>query len=82
MSRSETLSDDIRIYVNGLWLERGLTKNTIESYQIDLLKFECWLSAKGVKRLIDAKGLTYRIILDISWKVADLLDLVRVSYLA
>ena len=55
MSRSENLSDDIRKYANGLWLERGLTKNTIESYQIDLLKFECWLSTKGVKRLIDAQ---------------------------
>ena len=55
MSRSEKLNDDIRIYVNGLWLERGLSKNTIESYKIDLLKFECWLNAKGVKRLIGAQ---------------------------
>ena len=55
MSRSEKLNDDIRIYVNGLWLERGLSKNTIESYKIDLLKFEYWLSAKGVKSLIGAQ---------------------------
>ena len=55
MSHSEKLNDDIRVYVNGLWLERGLSKNTIESYKIDLLKFECWLSAKGVKRLVDAQ---------------------------
>ena len=55
MSRSENLSDDIRKYVHGLWLERGLTKNSIESYQIDLRKFESWLSAKGAKRLIDAQ---------------------------
>ena len=55
MSRSEKLNDDIKTYVNGLWLERGLSKNTIESYKIDLLKFECWLSGKGVKRLIDAQ---------------------------
>ena len=52
------------------------------NYQIDLLKFECWLSAKGVKRLIDAQRSHIQDYIGYQLENGDLPDLVRVSYLA
>ncbi len=41
-------------FSDGLWLNDGLAKNTLESYRRDLAQFALWLSDAGGKRLLDA----------------------------
>lgn len=39
-------------YLDSLWLEKGLSRNTLNSYRSDLIAFTAWLDKRG-KRLID-----------------------------
>ena len=43
MSESEVSSHYLQPFLDSLWLESGLSKNTIAAYQRDLLSFATWL---------------------------------------
>ncbi|WP_156905128.1 site-specific tyrosine recombinase XerD [Neptunomonas japonica] len=55
-------SDDVKLirqFIDAMWLEEGLSKNTQSSYQRDLSIFACWLNdLKG--RLVGADALIVR----------------------
>ena len=38
----------IEPFLDALWLERGLSDNTVSSYRSDLEKFSLWLDEQGV----------------------------------
>ncbi len=42
----------IKEFIQGLWMERGLSDNTQSSYRRDLNQFACWLNQQG-KSLMD-----------------------------
>ncbi len=42
----------IDVFLDALWMERGLSKNTLSSYRIDLVYFANWLDGK-TKNLLD-----------------------------
>jgi integrase/recombinase XerD len=52
MSGNEALLDE---FCDALWLEDGLSRNTIESYRCDLRLFSGWLSAERGRSLIQAQ---------------------------
>ena len=41
-------------FCDALWLEDGLSKNTLEAYKRDLLLFAAWLNEQRSKNLYDA----------------------------
>ena len=43
----EYRSEKIEAYLESLWLEKGLSQNTIEAYRRDLVKTEKWLSGNS-----------------------------------
>jgi integrase/recombinase XerD len=43
----EPLAAQIDIFIDALWLERGLSRNTLASYRSDLALFAHWLEARG-----------------------------------
>ncbi len=47
-------SQQLDAFIDHLWLEDGLSKNTLESYRIDLIQFSNWLTTEKTA-LIDAK---------------------------
>ena len=36
-------------FCNSIWIERGLSSHTIESYKRDLLQYDLWLNEKSKK---------------------------------
>ena len=42
-------------FCNSIWIERGLSNHTIESYKRDLLQYDLWLNEKS-KKIIDASS--------------------------
>ena len=38
---------DIESYIDAMWMERGLSRNTLDSYRSDLLQFAQWLEPEG-----------------------------------
>ena len=62
-------SDDVKLirqFIDAIWLEEGLSKNTQSSYQRDLSIFACWLNdieerLVGADALIVRKYLLYRV---------------------
>ena len=42
-------------FCNSIWIERGLSNHTIESYKRDLLQYDLWLNEKSIK-IIDASS--------------------------
>ena len=42
-------------FCNSIWIERGLSSHTIESYKRDLLQYDSWLNEKS-KKIIDASS--------------------------
>ncbi|WP_372738708.1 site-specific tyrosine recombinase XerD [Neptunomonas sp.] len=61
-TRREPQSDDaelIRLFVDAIWLEEGLSKNTQASYRRDLSIFACWLNDQGLC-LVDVDTLRVR----------------------
>ena len=52
MAANEDLLDE---FCDALWLEDGLSRNTIESYRRDLRLFSAWLSADRSKVLLQAQ---------------------------
>ncbi|MES2636005.1 MAG: site-specific tyrosine recombinase XerD [Pseudomonadota bacterium] len=66
MIDSATDKDDNKIEINGasqidtfidhLWLEDGLSKNTLESYRTDLSQFNAWLNKRQIQLLIVSQG--------------------------
>ncbi len=39
----------IDVFLDGLWMERGLSENTLQAYRSDLRKFSAWQSARGTE---------------------------------
>lgn len=61
-TRCEPQAEDaklIRLFVDAIWLEEGLSKNTQMSYQRDLSIFACWLNEQGYL-LVDVDTLIVR----------------------
>jgi integrase/recombinase XerD len=52
MATNEGLLDE---FCDALWLEDGLSRNTLESYRCDLRLFSAWLSADRGKTLLQAQ---------------------------
>ena len=44
----------VKSFLNSLWLEKGLSQNTISAYRLDIQAFEHWLERKG-KKIDEAK---------------------------
>lgn len=44
-------SDLIQTYLDAVWMEKGLSNNTLESYQRDLAQLAQWLSSRGLNFL-------------------------------
>jgi integrase/recombinase XerD len=42
-------------FLDSLWLEDGLSRNTLDSYRRDLRQFAAWLQARGHRGLLDAQ---------------------------
>ena len=51
MSASQDLLDG---FIDHLWLEDGLSKNTLVSYRLDLTQFAAWLQQASAKTLLEA----------------------------
>ena len=49
----EYQSEKIEAYLESLWLEKGLSQNTIEAYRRDLAKTENWLRCERATRTLD-----------------------------
>ena len=41
-------SETIDLFLDSLWMERGLSKNTLDAYRSDLYKFLIWLENKNI----------------------------------
>ncbi|GIS20234.1 MAG: hypothetical protein CM15mP120_21500 [Pseudomonadota bacterium] len=56
-NREASLSVEINEYLDALWLQRGLSENTLAAYRRDLAQTEQWLiNNKRSNRLIDASA--------------------------
>lgn len=44
---------DIEVFIDELWLQDGLSKNTLESYRSDLQLFALWLQAHSPRTLVE-----------------------------
>ena len=53
---SEELIDN---FIDELWLERGLSKNTLSAYRQDLASFNKWLGETSIKSATKADLLDY-----------------------
>lgn len=47
-------ADAVNAFVDALWLEEGLSRNTLDAYRRDLMQLGDWLQAKGIG--LDATG--------------------------
>ncbi len=45
---ADTISHHLQPFLDSLWLESGLSKNTVEAYQRDLLGFAAWLKESDI----------------------------------
>lgn len=52
--KSETDTVVIEQFADALWMERGLSNNTLQAYQSDLRKLAAWLLAERSSRLLNA----------------------------
>lgn len=48
MTKSDCNQEVIDVFVDSLWLESGLSKNTLQAYRSDLSQFSQFLSGKGL----------------------------------
>ena len=46
-SARDALTSDVDAFIDAMWLENGLAKNTLQSYRSDLMAFGVWLAAQG-----------------------------------
>lgn len=53
--REKTLGDDIDAYIDGVWLRRGLSANTLAAYRRDLRAFGSWLASEADRDLDQAR---------------------------
>ena len=44
----DALTSDVDAFVDAMWLENGLAKNTLQSYRSDLMALGVWLAAQGI----------------------------------
>ncbi|MDP3745403.1 MAG: site-specific tyrosine recombinase XerD [Methylotenera sp.] len=47
---------ELDTFIDHLWLEDGLAKNTLESYRLDLITFALWLSSQNIHLLAVAQS--------------------------
>ena len=55
MSEPQPDADVIEAFADGIWMERGLSRNTLASYQSDLRILARWLAAERAKSLLSAE---------------------------
>ncbi len=48
-------STNIERFIDALWMERGLSRNTLSAYQSDLAKLAQWLNKQGKGRLLQVR---------------------------
>lgn len=53
MSQSRT--KEVERFLDALWMERGLSNNTLAAYRSDLLRYSGWLQQQGDKSLVDVQ---------------------------
>jgi integrase/recombinase XerD len=53
--KSETDAAVIEQFADALWMERGLSNNTLQAYQSDLRKLAAWLLAERSRQLLSAR---------------------------
>jgi integrase/recombinase XerD len=46
---TETVDPAVTRFLDGAWMERGLSANTLAAYRADLMALQRWLAAKGVE---------------------------------
>ena len=46
---SKKSSEIIDLFLDSLWMERGLSKNTLSAYRSDLNKFLIWLESQNIE---------------------------------
>ena len=51
VSLTDANASQLDIFIDHLWLEDGLSKNTLESYRLDLTSFSLWLSTQNKQLL-------------------------------
>lgn len=54
MSTEPALHPDIERYIDALWMEKGLSNNTLSAYRRDLQQFDQWLRQQGASSLYEA----------------------------
>ena len=40
-------ADQIAVFLDAVWMERGLSRNTLDAYRTDLNKFAVWLNGRA-----------------------------------
>ena len=59
VSSSKTSVNLIDSFIDSIWLERGLSKNTLSSYRLDMLAFDNWLGTRSLEEVDKAILLDY-----------------------
>ena len=59
VSSSKTSVNLIDSFIDSIWLERGLSKNTLSSYRLDMLAFDNWLGSRSLQEIDKAILLDY-----------------------
>ncbi len=54
MSLTDLTSPDIERYIDSMWMEKGLSGNTLSSYRSDLRHYDQWLATSARKPLLKA----------------------------
>ncbi len=47
MTPDQADADQIAVFLDALWMERGLSRNTLDAYRTDVTKFADWLRGRG-----------------------------------
>ena len=54
MSNDALTSPDIDAFIDAMWMEKGLSSNTLAAYRRDLSQFHEWLLQQGEAGIVDA----------------------------
>ena len=60
----ESKENIIDKFCNSIWIERGLSSHTIESYKRDLLQYDLWLNEKSKRLLMHHRQILISIVLE------------------
>ncbi|MCB1706501.1 MAG: site-specific tyrosine recombinase XerD [Halioglobus sp.] len=54
MPQPQVINTDLERYIDALWMEKGLSDNTLSSYRRDLAQFDAWLQLTEGSSLLEA----------------------------